>query len=54
MWATVFNRKDLAEMLWKYSDDHVVGAIVGAAMLRGLAYKSNLVDITALYTSNSL
>ncbi|XP_067935485.1 transient receptor potential cation channel subfamily M member-like 2 [Watersipora subatra] len=57
LWAALFNRMDIARMFWRRSQDHIAGAIVGAAVMRGMYNKSNHqegIDITASYLNNSL
>ncbi|XP_067945054.1 transient receptor potential cation channel subfamily M member-like 2 [Watersipora subatra] len=56
LWATLFNRMDLAKLFWRLSEDQIAGAIVGAAIMQGMARESNheeSIDITASYLANS-
>ncbi|XP_067945050.1 transient receptor potential cation channel subfamily M member-like 2 [Watersipora subatra] len=56
LWATLFNRMDLAKIFWKLSNDQIASAIVGAAIMQGMARKSNheeSIDVNASYLENS-
>ncbi|KAL3875816.1 hypothetical protein ACJMK2_033731, partial [Sinanodonta woodiana] len=37
LWAILFNRREMAKMLWKKSINQIAGALVACALLKGLA-----------------
>ncbi|KAK3595122.1 hypothetical protein CHS0354_002375 [Potamilus streckersoni] len=37
LWAILFNRREMAKMLWKMSRNQIAGALVACALLKGLA-----------------
>ncbi|KAK3595123.1 hypothetical protein CHS0354_002376 [Potamilus streckersoni] len=41
LWAILFNREDMARMLWKKSINHIAGALVACALLKRLASKAD-------------
>ncbi|XP_067945042.1 transient receptor potential cation channel subfamily M member-like 2 [Watersipora subatra] len=56
LWAVVFNKLELTKILWRICDDHVAGAVIGAALFRGMSRESesrDRKDVSAAYLKNA-